>query len=201
MSWGNEMGEWSEIRAWEPPTLLRTAWSWGEGPARVTEYRLEADGGRTRVRVVTSGFPADASWDDMVEGTRLGWAFELRQLRHYLERHEGEDRRAAYIRRRVALPRAEAWERLMAGADLGDHAAEVFDRSPPWQLAAVATHPADGLLRLTIDPSHDDPSARDVSVWVSAWGEAAGAVPDAASHWRAELARLFPEGEPLEAGA
>lgn len=201
MSWGGEQGAWVAIEAWDPPRHLRTSWSWGEGPAQVTDYWLEGEGGRTRVRVVTSGFPADASWDDMVEGTRLGWLFELRQLQHYLERHDGEARRAVYIRRRVPLPREAAWERLTEGLDLAALAHDVVDRTPPWQFAAVSRDPPDGLLRLTIDPTHDDPDARDVSVWLCAWGTARERVDPAADHWRAELARLFPNGVALEADA
>ncbi len=150
--------------------------------------------------MVTSGFPADASWDDMVEGTRLGWVFELRQLKHYLERHDGEDRRAAFLRRRVTLPREEAWARLM-GSDgvLDAMEGQVFDRTPPWQLAAVTAQPSDGLLRFTVDPSHDEPGARDVSFWVSAWGESADRVEEVAERWGGHLARLFPEGRALDA--
>jgi uncharacterized protein YndB with AHSA1/START domain len=199
MSWGGEYAGWSEIEAWDAPRHLRTSWGWSEGEAQVTDYWLEGDGETTRVRVVTSGFPADATWDDLVEGTRLGWLFELRQLKHYLERHADEDRRAAYIRRRVSLERSEAWRRLTDGLDVDHLAAEVVDRSPPWQLAAVAGEPADGLIRLTIDPTHHDPSLRDVTVWLCAWGDARAGVEEAAAHWRAELARLFPEGEALEA--
>ncbi len=199
MSWGGEMAGWSEIRAWEPPHHLQTSWGWGEGHVQITDYWLEGSGGITRVRAVTSGFPGDADWDDLVEGTRLGWLFELRQLRHYLERHADEDRRAAYIRRRVGLERAVAWDRLTGELDVDAVAAEVFDRSPPWQLAAVAHRPGDGLIRLTIDPTHHDPSLRDVTVWVCGWGDAAADVGAAAAHWRAELARVFPDGEPLEA--
>jgi uncharacterized protein YndB with AHSA1/START domain len=201
MSWGGEFEEWSEIRAWDPSHHLQTSWGWGEGHAQVTDYWLESDGGVTRVRVVTSGFPDDADWDDLVEGTRLGWLFELRQLRHYLERHAGQDRRAAYIRRRVTLDRPEAWRRLMDGLDVNALAAEVLDRSPPWQLAAVTHRPADGMIRLTIDPTHHDPSVRDVTAWLCAWGDSATEVDPAAEHWRAELARLFPDGQTIEAGA
>ena len=82
-------------------------------PVQVTDYRLEGRGGATHLRVVTSGMPAGADWDDLVEGTRLGWKFELLQLRHYLERHDGENRRARFVRRRVSLPRAEVWARLV----------------------------------------------------------------------------------------
>lgn len=207
MGWGNEFGAWSPVEVWQPPHHLRISWVMGEGgdaPAQVTDYRLEGEegeGGRTILRVVTSGFPADAAWDDMVEGTRLGWVFELRQLKHYLERHAGEDRTAAFLRRRVALPRQEAWDRLLApGSGVETLAGTVFDRTPPWQLALVCREPADSLIRLTVDPSHDEPGARDVSVWVGAWGSAGEQVPEVAELWRGRLARLFPEGRALDAG-
>ena len=221
MGWGHELGGWSRILAWAPPHHLRIAWVMGEGEdggggggldeaeegsggevgARVTDYRLEdrpGDGHRTLLRVVTSGFPAGASWDDLVEGTRLGWAFELRQLKHYLERHDGQDRTAAFLRRRVGLPRREAWDRLTApGSGVETLAGSVFDRSPPWQVALVCREPPDSLVRLTVDPAHDEPGARDVSVFISAWGEAGALVPEVGELWRRRLGRLFPEGREL----
>lgn len=201
MSWGNELGGWSAIQVWDPPHHLRVEWVMGEDlPAQVTDYYLEGEGGRTTLRVVTSGFPGDASWDDMVEGTRLGWLFELRQLKEYLERHEGQDRRAVFHRVRVSLSRQDAWDRLTGPDGLADSVqGEVFDRTPPWQLAAVAVEPVDGLLRLTVDPSHDEPDARDVSLWLCAWGGGAAEVDRIARGLAARLDALFPEGRPLEA--
>lgn len=199
MSWGNEFGAWSEILAWEPPHRLAISWSWGAGEAQVTDYRLEARGGRTHLRVVTSGFPEGGDWADLVEGTRLGWVFELRQLRHYLEHHPGEGRHVRYIRRRVSLTREEAWRRLMeeGGDELRRVSAEVFDESPPWQLAAITREPADGMIRATVDPTHHDPGLRDVTIWLSSWGPADLLEPAAAA-WRQRLARLYPGGETLE---
>lgn len=201
MSWGNEFGAWSSVLVWEAPHHLRTQWIMTEGgAAQITDYRLEGEGGHTRLRVVTSGFPDGASWDDMVEGTRLGWVFELRQLKHYLERHDGKDRRAAYLRRRVSISRQEAWDRMVApGSGVETLAGQVFDRTDPWQLALISAEPRDSMVRLTVDPSHQDPEARDVTVWVSAWGEEAVLVDEVGEAWRRRLARLFPEGESLEA--
>lgn len=199
MSWGNEFGSWSEILAWEPPHHLAVSWAWGANEAQVTDYRVEGRAGGTHLRVVTSGFPDGAGWDDLVEGTRLGWLFELRQLRHYLENHDGQPRHARYIRRRVSLSRGEAWARLMedAGAELRAISADVFDESPPWQLAAITREPADGMIRATVDPTHDDPGRRDVTLWLSSWGAADDLEPAAAA-WRRRLARIFPDGETLE---
>lgn len=203
MSWGNEFGAWSPVEVWDPPHHLRLLWTMQEGDeatAQITDYWLEAAEGGTTLRVVTSGFPADASWDDMVEGTRLGWVFELRQLKHYLERHDGRDRAAAYLRRRVRLLREEAWARLFRpGSGVETLAGSVFDRTPPWQVALVSAEPPEGMIRITVDPSHDDPDARDVAVFLAAWGEASEQVPDLAETWRRRLGQLFPEGEALDA--
>jgi uncharacterized protein YndB with AHSA1/START domain len=201
MSWGNEFDAWSPVEVWDAPRHLRLVWAMpGEAPVQVTDYHLGGEGGRTRLRVVTSGFPADASWDDMVEGTRLGWVFELAQLKHYLERHDGLDRRAAFLRRRIMLTREEAWARLTGpeGVTASAHG-DVVDHTPPWQLALVTAEPRDGLVRFTVDPSHDEPDARDVSLFLCAWGDAAAEVDTAAEWWGGELSRLFPEGRPLDA--
>lgn len=201
MSWGNEFGAWSAVRVWDPPRHLGVAWEMGgDAPAQVTDYHLEGRSGRTHLRVVTSGFPADASWDDMVEGTRLGWAFELAQLKQYLEHHDGRDRRAVFLRRRVSLPREEAWARLTGpeGVTAGLHG-DVVDHTPPWQIAVVTTDPAGGLARFTVDPSHDEPDARDVSIFLCAWGDAAGDVDGVAEQWGRRLTRLFPGGRALDA--
>jgi uncharacterized protein YndB with AHSA1/START domain len=198
MSWGNEFDGWNTIEAWDPPHHLRISWDAGQA----TDFYIEGRGGRTHLRVVTSGFPADASWSDMVEGTRLGWVFELRQLKHYLERHAGEDRRTVFLRRRVSLAREAAWQRL-AGPDgvVGTVEGEVFDLTELWQVAALTRDPPDGLLRFSVDPSHDEPDAREISLWVCAWGDAMGQVEDAARRHGEQLARLFPEGRALEAKA
>lgn len=203
MSWGNEFAGTSRILAWEPPRRLATSWgAWdGEGgPSQVTEYRLEASGGGgTRLRVVTSGFPDDPDWDDWVEGTRQGWRFELESLRHYLEEHAGSDRGVLYLRRRVALGRSEAWGRMFDADGVGKrpHGGEPFAEDPPWQYAAVVEDPPSGLLRLTVEPSMAEPDARDVTVFLSAWGGQEERLEALRAEWTDRLERLFPEGETL----
>jgi uncharacterized protein YndB with AHSA1/START domain len=198
MSWGNEFAAESRIEAWDPPTHLRTSWAWGAGPSQVTDYHLEGEGGRTVLRVVTSGFPADAVWDDLVEGTRLGWQFELGTLKHYLERHAGEDRRVGYVRRRIRLPRQEAWERVMADPYVQSLEGEAVDRTPPWQMVARLAAPGDAIFRFTVDPSHADPDEREAVVFLSAWGATAEEVSAFERAWEERLARLLPEGEAVE---
>lgn len=200
MSWGHEYDEGLRIEVWDPPRHLRTTWGWGGERPQITDYHLEGHGESTTVRVVTSGFPDGTEWDDIVEGTRLGWSFELSQLKHYLERHPGKRRRAVFFRRRVALDRAEAWRRLAddGKGPLDATAREILDLSPPWQFAAVVDAPAQGLLRVTVDPTHTDPALRDVSVWLAGWGPDADSLEEAAEPWRHRLDILFPEARNLD---
>lgn len=200
MSWQNEYAGESEILTWDPPTLLRISWGWAEeGPIQVTEYRIEAKGGGTHLRVVTSGFPADAQWDEWVEGTNRGWRFELGSLKHYLERHEGRDRDVIYLRRRVALTHGEVWKRLFGAEGLAERplGGRPFDESPPMQYAAVVDDPPDAMLRVSVEPSYLGPDARDVTLWLSAWGDHRARLDRLEREWLELLESLFPEGETL----
>jgi uncharacterized protein YndB with AHSA1/START domain len=127
-SWG-ENWDWStRIDGWEPGRLLRLVQEDArpydaqgrplpEGqaaPARIAmEFTLESHRGKTRLRVVHSGFGTGAAWDDEVEGITEGWQAELASLRHYLERHRGQDRTFRIARLFTSLSREEAWTRLI----------------------------------------------------------------------------------------
>lgn len=199
LSWRNEFASTSRILAWAPGRRLRTAWGDGHGEdaGQVTDYVLEARRGRTFLRVVTSGFPDDAAWDDWVEGTRRGWRFELRSLKEYLERHDGRDRSVVYLRRRVRLDAREAWDRIFAPEALGwpPMEGEPFDLAPPLQYAARVEDPAGGLLRVSLEPCGPDVQGRDVTLWLQAWGEAGRRLPGIEADWSRLLERVYPEGE------
>jgi uncharacterized protein YndB with AHSA1/START domain len=199
MSWKNEFEGQQRILKWDPPRHLRTTWEMhaGDQPPQVTDYRLETRGGKTVVRVVTSGFPTDASWDEWVQGTIDGWAFELRSLKEYLERHRGEDREVVYLRRRVALSPQEIWSRIAAPGALGGKplGAEAIIETPPRQWAAIVEKLGGALLRVGSDPCGDAGSGeRDVTLWISAWGDARKELPEIRDDWAALLERLYPEG-------
>lgn len=197
LSWKNEYAGEARILVWEPARHLRASSSGEtEGPAQVTDYLLEARGGRTFLRVVTSGFPADPSWDDWIEGTRLGWRYELRSLKHYLERHDGQDRRVVYLRRRVVLPPEEAWARLFGpgGFDERPLGGTPFDIDPPRQYAAIVADPPDAMLRISNEPTPGRPDVRDVTLWLAAWGDHARRMGEIEAEWSRLLERLFPEG-------
>jgi uncharacterized protein YndB with AHSA1/START domain len=197
LSWLNEFAATMEIRVWDPPHHLRTAWSFHqEGqPAQVTDYYLETKGGRTVVRAVTSGFPLDESWDGWVEGTNRGWAFELRSLKHYLERHAGEPRHVVYLRRRIAISNEEAWTRVSGERELAPWltGGKVFDDRPAGQRAAVVNDPKDALFRLSVEPGGPGTDQREIVLWLSAWGDQKRRVDELRTEWAGVLGRLFPE--------
>lgn len=196
MSWKNEYAGESEILVWDPPRRLRITWG-GEGSGQVTDYLLEGSEGRTLLRVVTSGFPTDPSWDEWVEGTRFGWRYELRALKHYLEEHEGEDREVVYLRRRVTLPRRQAWERLFSARGLGERplGGAPFDVTPPRQYAAVVDDPPGAMIRVSTEPCMPGTDGCDVTLFLTAWGDQEERLARLEATWSPLLEELFPEGE------
>ncbi len=100
-----------------------------------------------------------------------------------------------YLRRRVGLPRGDAWARLTGpdGLDRADFGGTLVDDAPPAQLAVLADSP-DGLVRLSVEPNHGGPG-NDVILWLSAWGDRGHEVDRVRAEWRGLLAGLFPEGE------
>ena len=116
-NWGEGQDWESRIDVWEPgrrlrlvagrcPALRHPGPALAAGmsePARIAmEFTLETHRGKTRLRLVHSGFGEGAAWDTEIEGISEGWQAELRSLRHYLERHRG---RTAIRGARCSAPR------------------------------------------------------------------------------------------------
>ncbi len=129
MAWKNDWQHSTPIAAWAPnkhlrliymePTLAAKPGEPGipfEIPHQVAlDYFLEGKGGETVLRLVHSGFSADASWDTQYDGTITGWEFQLSGLKLYLERHYGSPRRCVYCRASIPhLSIEKAWTRLMS---------------------------------------------------------------------------------------
>ena len=127
-SWGEGWDWETRIDAWEPGRLLRLVQEDarpydtqgrplppGEAePARIAmEFTLETHQGKTRLRLVHSGFGQGAAWDNALEGITEGWQAELRSLRHYLLRHRGRDRHTGRAWLTTTAPRDAAWARLL----------------------------------------------------------------------------------------
>ena len=112
MSWKNEIDFTSPITAWDENRRFAYAWQMESAPGpMVADFHLEAAGGKTVLRLVHSGFPSDPSWDGFYHGVRTGWAFELRSLRHYLERYAGASKRCG---RGSSAPTGSAWPKTPA---------------------------------------------------------------------------------------
>jgi uncharacterized protein YndB with AHSA1/START domain len=118
-SWKNmSIGE-AKIEIWEPQRRLRTSWEMpspdGSGAmVRISdEYTLESKGAQTSLRLVSTGFGKDASWDGMYDCVRRGWNFELRGLTNYLELHRGEPRAVAWVQQKVSMPLNDMLDRLL----------------------------------------------------------------------------------------
>jgi len=115
-SWGEAMTWTSEVSAWEPGRHVQ--WSddasayMGPGAAIVCDWTIEAEGGKTRVRLVQSGFGDDVAWDGFFEGTDIGWRYFLLNLRRYAEDHPGRKRMMAWKRIPCGIARAAAWKHL-----------------------------------------------------------------------------------------
>lgn len=132
MSWGEGQKFSVGVESSEPPHRVRFVYRQpppGRDPETLTEadfveiateYRLEARGGKTVLRLVQSGFGDGTDWDELYDATRTGWAFELRGLTHYLEFHRGRDRLVAWAKATYPGTREQAWDRLMSREGLGE---------------------------------------------------------------------------------
>jgi uncharacterized protein YndB with AHSA1/START domain len=215
-AWGEAFKGMSVIEAWSPPHHLRTTWMEpaGEGDeqprALRVDWHLEAQGGKTVLRLVHSGFGSNASFDTEYDGTRSGWSFELRSLRHYLEHHAGKQRRAFWIQRPVTGEGLAVWERFISPNGLiadgwrdspgaGDayryvlNTGDVLEgtvlvHQPPRALAATVTNADLGLMRF----GHEDCGRGPVAhLWLSTWGLDAGEFEVFERRWDEAMRKTF----------
>lgn len=217
MSWKNEYDATSPITAWEENRHLATAWQMEHLPnPLVVDYHLETKGGKTVLRLVHSGFPTDETWEDFYQSVRHGWAFELRSLRQYLERHAGKPRSVVYLRRRIPTTLPELWNRIVgsdgialeedpkelaegaayrASSPTGDAwSGHVLICKPGVIFAATVDEIGDGLLRFYMDPCQANPDLSDLMLWVSLWGRPESEVEALRAAWSDRLESLFPDG-------
>jgi uncharacterized protein YndB with AHSA1/START domain len=125
--WDDRWAWESQIDAWEPGKRLRLVENRPAFDAAgaalpeasqqmAMEFTLETHAGRTRLRLVHSGFGHGANWEDELDSVGAGWQFELRGLRHYLERHKGRDRHHGVAHHVTPLAPSTVWTRLMSPA-------------------------------------------------------------------------------------
>lgn len=143
--WSEEMMMTGTVDAWEPMKHVRwldeSGWM-GPDTALAVDYYLSSKKGKTRIRLVQSAFGENEGWDDLFDGTEVGWTYFLYNLRVYLERHLGRTRRMISERLPVEMPRARFWEHLLShlrapgSLKAGDHVA--LDLGEPAPVDAVA---------------------------------------------------------------
>ncbi len=141
LSWGDGIEGTAPIEIWDVNRRFRWVesmkgpYSGGDaGPLppdgifRVgVDWTLEAQGGRTRLRLVHSGFGDGSGWDDDLDSLGRGWQFELRCLKHYLEYHRTRRRTITTITRHPANDPDGTIQRLMGSQQAllskqeGDH--------------------------------------------------------------------------------
>ncbi|MEM9554135.1 MAG: SRPBCC domain-containing protein [Acidobacteriota bacterium] len=217
LSWDGAFDAVNRIEAWDRLRHLQTGWFEGDSPGPLlVDYFLEGEGGRTILRLVHHGFGADEDWDDLYDGIRHGWCFELRCLRHYLERHHGVDRRVIRVRQQLGqvgagqdpdAGRDAAWSVLL-GADglvaVDTEAGGVslrLDSSPcgelivhrrSRELAVRFEAWNDSLLRFAVERMGGPGSPLEVWLWFETWGVDTVELRHLESALRQQLDRLLP---------
>lgn len=215
-SWGPPYEGESQIEIWDPPRRLKLKDQWGghaemsDRPQVAMDFTLENAEGKTILRLVHSGFNSGADWDDEFEGTNRGWLQELLGLKHYLEHHAGEPRRAVWARVKVELSREEVWQRIMGpdGLNLEDlKEGDSFDRvtpagdqfrgrviiyRPSEAFAATFENLNNALFRVSIDRWSKPRLHVEPSLWLSTYNILNSQVMSFQTSWTKLLTRLFP---------
>lgn len=86
-------------------------------------FVLEPRGDSTVVRVTRAAPEGEEDWRGIHDEINEGWLSFVQQLRLYLERHAGEDRRTIHLEREIPVPEGETWFRSehQTGVLLGDY--------------------------------------------------------------------------------
>ncbi len=90
LSWGEGMEGECPIHLWEPGR----GFGWtekGTGVPKVVEFHLESEGGKTKLRLVQSGFGEGAEFDDEYDAVNGGWRSFLSTLQFGV-RYHAQDR-------------------------------------------------------------------------------------------------------------
>ena len=197
MSFGEGMDWEVPIEIWEPGKHLRTV---DPPPSKLAvDYFIESKAGETVLRIVHSGFAADA-WDDEMDNLNAGWRTFAWNLKHYLERHPGEPRTFVSFRHpAVSLPRAEVFPRMLRalGVELvgeGERfSGPLFEgvarvAKPPINFSGQLANHGEGFLMIEVEPGRE--KCRP-AVWVSLYGDAGREGPELQSRLSDIVTREF----------
>ncbi|MGJ5819170.1 SRPBCC family protein [Paludibaculum fermentans] len=131
ISWGPGMEGTAPITAWEPGKRLAWTEDHGAKGPRVVEFIVEGEAGKTRLRLVHSGFGADASFDGEYESTSGGWSSFLQLLRHDLENTRALAAKTVNKMAMIKRPPAELMAGLKAGIAFEETAAGHYKATLP----------------------------------------------------------------------
>jgi uncharacterized protein YndB with AHSA1/START domain len=209
-SWG-EAHSWPlEIEVWEPQKHLRARYAsqvddgrGGQVPIFV-DFHVEGAGGKTKLRLVHSGFGPEASFDQEYDGISRGWPVELTSLRHYVERHLGQERAVAWSIGKPSSTPDAAWTALCAAigdldaARAGERIALRFGpgaaiegrclRTGQREITVDADGLGDGFLRIGVESCTGE---LQVWLWLALWGRPQDETERFQQAFDALVARLF----------
>jgi uncharacterized protein YndB with AHSA1/START domain len=117
LSWGEGMSVEKEVEIWDEPKRLRyPAGRNSETKAQLwADWSIEArEGGKTTLRLVHSGFSANADWDDEYESHARGWRLMLQNLRHYFSRHAKKAAVHLPFTKKIDALRPATWSALLS---------------------------------------------------------------------------------------
>ena len=213
LSWGPGMEGEAKISIWEPGRRLQTT----EGPAenpKTVDYFIETRDGGTVLRLVHSGFGADAKFDDEYESTDGGWRTFLAMLQFGLERHPGVRHANATVFRFLDMPVTAVWRRLAAAMGLvpdelregKDYHAQIDGED---LAGKVVRYPKPGYLCLSVENWNDALLSLfaekcgghcGLTIMCVVFGDAAPQAGAMQERWRDLVGRLFPAMEEVKAG-
>jgi uncharacterized protein YndB with AHSA1/START domain len=178
ISWGEGMSVEHEIEIFDPPKRVRHP----SGKNRETKAPLYADwlieareGGKTRLRLVHSGFSVGAEWDGEYEAHARGWKLMLQNLRQYFALHSHEPAVHLTFMSQVESPNQSVWRTLLGkfGLSPAPKAGDEFRLTTPKgevltgvidfavearALGLVIREHDNALLRFTLEGKADGPS-------------------------------------------
>jgi len=157
LSWGDPWFFDTSIEVWRPGEHLRLIENRTDELARdariAMDFTLEGRGGTTVLRMVHSGFGPGEEWDEEFDGISRGWAYELRCLRHYLDRHSGMPRHVAWVTRPTDVVAEQVYATLFGPDALANEGSVAgLVEGDPYRLRTANGEVLDGTVLLHLAP-------------------------------------------------
>lgn len=157
LSWGPGMEGEAPITIWEPGRRFGWKEQHGDAPPKTVEMILEAkSGGTTILRLVHSGFGADASFDNEYDSTLGGWRSFLRLIQHECAENQSLPARHLFRMQFLERDRVQLLQTLLARigySQTGDRYTAHVPNGPAIQGRVLLDKPA-GYLMLSLDAPH-----------------------------------------------